>query len=161
MVMSGGTEGGLSPHFLVFTATPAARNTAPTQSGASAPPSPARSARRKSAASPQIEATAEAVTAAMRQAGITRTEDVHYVQVKCPLLTGERIADATARGQTVATADTYKSMGYSRGASALGVALALKEIDPAGCARRQRRLPPARPVVRTRQHLRRDRADAQ
>jgi len=36
--------------------------------------------------------------------------------------------EAVARGATVATDDTYLSMGYSRGASALGVALALGEI---------------------------------
>jgi cyanuric acid amidohydrolase len=59
----------------------------------------------------------------MAQAGIT---DVHYVQVKTPLLTSERIAAARA---PVVTHDTYASMGYSRGASALGVALALGEID--------------------------------
>jgi cyanuric acid amidohydrolase len=64
----------------------------------------------------------------MRQAAIAGAEDVHYVQVKCPLLTGERIAAAMARGQSVVTNDTYKSMGYSRGASALGVALGLGEL---------------------------------
>ena len=35
-----------------------------------------------------------------------------------------------ARGGTVAVRDTLKSMGLSRGASALGVALALGEIEP-------------------------------
>ena len=55
--------------------------------------------------------------------------DVHFVQIKCPLLTAQRIADAEARGQTVSTRDTLKSMGLSRAASALGVAVALGEID--------------------------------
>jgi cyanuric acid amidohydrolase len=64
----------------------------------------------------------------MAEAGITDPEDVHYVQVKCPLLTSERMAEARGRGATVATEDTYHSMGLSRGASALGVALALGEI---------------------------------
>ena len=73
----------------------------------------------------QVEATAAAVRAAVAQAGI---DDVHYVQVKCPLLTSERIAEAEGRGATVATRDTYHSMGLSRGASALGVALALGEV---------------------------------
>ena len=109
---------------------------------------------------PQIEATAQAVIAAMEKARITRREDVHYVQVKCPLLTSERVADAASRGQTVATADTYKSMGYSRGASALGVALALAGNRPRR-ARGQRDLPAARSMVRPRQHLRRHRADEQ
>ncbi len=123
MVMSGGTEGGLSPHFLVFAVGegPAApggrlamgagftREFRPEEMGRMA----------------QVAATAQAVRAAIAEAGIT---EVHYVQVKCPLLTSERIADALARGETVATHDTYHSMGLSRGASALGVALALGEV---------------------------------
>jgi cyanuric acid amidohydrolase len=126
MVMSGGTEGGLSPHFLVFTAGPVdaqprlslAIGTAYTRAF-----SPEEIGRM-----PQIETTAEAVAAAVAQAGIAGPRDVHYVQVKCPLLIGDRVAEAAARGVTVATADHYKSMGYSRGASALGVALALGEV---------------------------------
>jgi cyanuric acid amidohydrolase len=51
------------------------------------------------------------------------------VQIKCPLLTAQRITDAEARGATAATRDTLKSMGLSRAASSLGVAVALGEID--------------------------------
>ena len=58
--------------------------------------------------------------------------DVHFVQVKCPLLTVQRISEAEARGASVATKDTLKSMGLSRAASALGVAVALGEIDARG-----------------------------
>jgi len=127
-VMSGGTEGGLSPHFLLFAKAPdgvaaagqkrLALGTAFTR--AFAPEEIGRAA--------QVEATAAAVRAAMAEAGIADPADVHYVQIKCPLLTRERIAEAEARGQTVATEDTYHSMGLSRGASALGVALALGEV---------------------------------
>jgi cyanuric acid amidohydrolase len=53
---------------------------------------------------------------------------VHFVQIKTPLLTASRIEDAHERGRTVVTEDTYKSMGYARGASALGVAVALGEV---------------------------------
>jgi cyanuric acid amidohydrolase len=53
---------------------------------------------------------------------------VHFVQIKCPLLTSKRVAEAEAAGKTVATRDTLKSMGLSRGASALGVAVAVGEI---------------------------------
>jgi len=123
MVMSGGTEGGLSPHFLVVSVgeteapptgalaigTAFTRDFVPEEIGRMT----------------QVGATAAAVRAAMAEAAI---DDVHYVQVKCPLLTSERIAEAEARGATVATHDTYRSMGLSRGASALGVALALGEI---------------------------------
>src|SRR5207237_2673280 len=63
---------------------------------------------------------ARAVQAGMSDAGITDPTDVHFVQIKCPLLTAEAIADATAAGKRVATTSTYASMGYSRAAAALG-----------------------------------------
>lgn len=127
MVMSGGTEGGLSPHFLVLAVGEGA---APNPAGALAigtafTPDFAPEALGRT---PQVQATAAAVRAAMAEAGIADPAQVHYVQVKCPLLTSERIAAAKARGRTVATEDTYHSMGLSRGASALGVALALGEV---------------------------------
>ena len=64
----------------------------------------------------------------MRDAGIDAVGDVHFVQIKCPLLTSERVQDALKRGKLAVTASGYASMGYSRGASALGVAKALGEI---------------------------------
>ena len=67
----------------------------------------------------------------MEDAGIASPADVHFVQIKCPLLTKERIEEAARRGAQTATEDTYHSMALSRGASALGVALALGEIDRA------------------------------
>jgi cyanuric acid amidohydrolase len=79
----------------------------------------------------QVEATVAAVREAMTRASIADVADVHWVQIKCPLLTKERVAEAQSRGATTVTADTYASMGLSRGAGALGVALALGEIDPA------------------------------
>jgi cyanuric acid amidohydrolase len=130
MVMSGGTEGGLSPHFLVFGV-----RRAPAPAG---PPALALGTAFTADFAPeelgrmtQLRATATAVRRAMEEAGIADPADVHYVQVKCPLLTSERIAQARARGATVATDDTYASMGLSRGASALGVALALGEVTEA------------------------------
>lgn len=128
-VMSGGTEGGLSPHFLVFAVEP---DTAPPQPGRKALAlgtartrafAPAEIGRR-----PQILATAAAVRDAMRQARIDDPADVHYVQVKCPLLTRARIMAAHDAGATVASEETYASMGVSRAASALGVAVALGEV---------------------------------
>ncbi len=77
----------------------------------------------------QVAVTAAAVRTAMDRAKITQADDVHWVQVKCPLLTGERIDEAERRGARPATTDTYASMGLSRGAAALGVALALGEVD--------------------------------
>jgi cyanuric acid amidohydrolase len=134
LVMSGGTEGVLSPHFTVFTRRhlPAAAGQAATKKRLVLgiahtrdflPEEVGRSA--------QIKATQEATLEAMRDAGISDASDVHFVQVKCPLLTAAKTADALSRGCTPVTLDSYESMGYSRGASALGVALALNEVTPA------------------------------
>ena len=130
IVMSGGTEGGLSPHLLVFCREAAATAAAGKRlaigiglTRAFAPEEIGRAA--------QIDATAEAVAGAMKDAGIASPTDVHFVQIKCPLLTKERIEEAAWRGASVATEDTYHSMALSRGASALGVAMALGEVPAA------------------------------
>jgi cyanuric acid amidohydrolase len=68
----------------------------------------------------------------MHDAGIDDRCDVHFVQIKCPLLTSERVEAALHRGHKTVTTNGYTSMGYSRGASALGVALALGEIEEVG-----------------------------
>ena len=130
LVMSGGTEGALSPHFIVFER----------RAGGVEGPSPALAI--GIAHTPDLPAehlgrraqallVAEGVRAAMADAGLDHPDGVHFVQIKCPLLTAERVAAADARGAGVATRDTLKSMGLSRGASALGVALALGEIEGA------------------------------
>ncbi len=75
---------------------------------------------------------AAAVRGALTDAGIDNPADVHFVQVKCPLLTAQRVGDAEERGAAVMTRDTLKSMGLSRAASALGVAVALGEIERSG-----------------------------
>ena len=75
-----------------------------------------------------VQATATAVRAAMRDAGIVDPADVHFVQIKCPLLRAAKVNQAMARGATTVTHDSYESMGWSRGASALGVAVALGEV---------------------------------
>ena len=69
------------------------------------------------------------MAAAMADAAIVDPQDVHFVQIKCPLLTSDRIEAASARGNKTVTKSAYGSMAYSRGASALGVAVALREIN--------------------------------
>jgi cyanuric acid amidohydrolase len=129
LVMSGGTEGVLSPHFTVFTrrwingpapagpkrlviGTAQTRDFAPAELGRAA----------------QVDATAKAVREAMAQAGIASADDVHFVQVKCPLLTSTAVQRSVDLGTEPVTRDTYESMAYSRGASALGVAVGLREL---------------------------------
>lgn len=134
-VMSGGTEGVLSPHITVFTRK--LSDTDGAQNGQSGPAGkrlsigiahtrnflPEEIGRRA-----QLTETTKAVAAAMADAGIDDPSDVHFVQIKCPLLTSDRIEEAHGRGQRPATTSAYGSMGYSRGASALGVAVALGEV---------------------------------
>jgi cyanuric acid amidohydrolase len=134
LVMSGGTEGIMSPHLTVF-----ARRAVDDGPACGEHPGEKRLAVGVAATrdflpeeigrAAMIDETAAGVRDAMRDAGIDDPRDVHFVQIKCPLLTSERMDDARRRGQTLVTEDTYKSMGYSRGASALGVAVALGEVD--------------------------------
>jgi cyanuric acid amidohydrolase len=130
MVMSGGTEGVLTPHLTVFARTAPTGDTSAisgkrlsigiAHTRDFAPEEIGRGA--------QIEETVRAVHAAMADAGLDDPKDVHFVQIKCPLLTADRIEAAQARGHKTVTTSAYGSMGYSRGASALGVARALGEI---------------------------------
>jgi len=124
-VMSGGTEGALAPHWLVFGEGPAPPDAeSPALAlgrDVTAPLDPGDIGRLA-----QVDAAAAAVRRAMAEAAIDRVDDVHFVQIKCPLLTAERIAAAR---RPVATHDTLASMGLSRGAAALGVAVALGEVD--------------------------------
>jgi cyanuric acid amidohydrolase len=130
-VMSGGTEGVLSPHMTVF-ARSRCSGAADDRAGEKRLSVGIAHTRdfllEEIGRDAQIGATMKAVAMAMRDAGIDDVSDVHFVQIKCPLLTSERIKGAFGRGKTVAAASGYASMGYSRGASALGVAKALGEI---------------------------------
>jgi barbiturase len=130
IVWSGGTDGVLSPHATVFATVPADR-AEPTDeprltvgfamSERLLPEDIGRTA--------MITKVADAVRVAMERAGITDPADVHYVQTKTPLLTIHTIRDAKSRGKTVWTEHTHESMDLSNGTTALGVAVALGEIE--------------------------------
>jgi len=131
-VMSGGTEGVLSPHITVFTRDSAAGRDSEGISGKRLSIGMAHTRDllpEEIGRGVQIRETAKAVAAAMADAAIADPRDVHFVQIKCPLLTSDRIEAATARGNEAVTNSAYGSMAYSRGASALGVAVALGEIE--------------------------------
>lgn len=127
-VWSGGTEGVLSPHATVFTRAPSA--TAPT----GAPRLALGIAMTRDIAPEEIGTLAHvrevagAVRRALSAAGIADKADVHYVQVKGPLLTPAGIAEADRRGAALITRDPNGSKAYARGATALGVAVGLDEI---------------------------------
>ena len=125
---SGGTEGVLSPHATVFTRTSSSgqsdgtarltmgigitRDILPEEVGTIM----------------QVREVSGAVIRALGEAEIDDPSDVHYVQVKGPLLTPAIIADADRRGAKLVTRDPNGSKAYARGATALGVALGLGEV---------------------------------
>jgi cyanuric acid amidohydrolase len=130
IVWSGGTDGVISPHATIFATIPP-EDVTPTDeprltvgfamSEQLLPEDIGRTA--------MITKVADAVKVAMERAGITDPADVHYVQTKTPLLTIHTIRDAKSRGKTVWTEETHQSMDLSNGCTALGIAVALGEIE--------------------------------
>ena len=132
MIMSGGTEGGLSPHWIVLQEIDDSELIDAREYLQSSALAFASAVTRKLSPNEigrvtQSELVCDAVRKAMQNADIVEPSDVHFVQIKCPLMTAER---ARAVKGDVSTTDTLRSMGLSRGASALGVAVALGEVTP-------------------------------
>ena len=126
MVWSGGCDGVITPHATIFARnakTGPATNSRLTIGTAMSveilPEDVGRPA--------MVEKVADAVRAAMRDAGIDDPKDVHYVQTKTPLLTVDAVHDAHARGREVAC-EVHDSMGVSNGTTGLGIAVGLREI---------------------------------
>ena len=127
-ILSGGTEGVLSPHYVVFCR---AEDDAAAEGGAlaiglafSVP-----TATEEIGRAVHARQVADAVRAAMRDAGITHVDDVHFVQIKTPCITVARAEAARARGAEPVSGDPNRAMAYARAAGALGVALALGEVQ--------------------------------
>jgi ring-opening amidohydrolase-like protein len=130
IVWSGGTDGVISPHATIFATIPAdeAEQTDEPRLTAGFAMSE-KLLPEEIGYTPMIEKVAAAVKVAMERAGITDPADVHYVQTKTPLLTIHTIRDAKSRGKTVWTEHTHESMDLSNGATGLGIAVALGEIE--------------------------------
>jgi cyanuric acid amidohydrolase len=128
MIQSGGCEGVMTPHFNVFVrredgARPSGekrfsigigftRDLLPEEVGTMA----------------QVREVARAIEVTMADARITDPADVHFVQMKTPLLTPEDVDDAARRGHVIPRHISSESMAFANAAAALGVALALGEI---------------------------------
>ena len=125
MVWSGGCDGIMTPHATVFarndTTGPADQPRLVIGTAMSVELLPEDIGRPA-----MVEKVADAVKAAMADAGIDDPADVHYVQTKTPLLTIESVRDAESRGET-AFCEVHESMGVSNGTTALGIAVALGE----------------------------------
>jgi cyanuric acid amidohydrolase len=134
-VLSGGTEGVLSPHYVVF----CREKDLPVQTGQNArdpalavgvafsAPLPVEQVGRIE----HVMQVAESVRQAMSRATIADPRDVHFVQMKCPCVTVACMEKARAAGREPVTSDPNRSMAYARAAGAIGVGVALGEIDPA------------------------------
>src|SRR6476661_1875308 len=127
IVWSGGTDGVISPHATIFATTDAEPTDEPRLTVGFA--TSEQLLPEEIGRTPMITKVAAAVREAMARAGITDPADVHYVQTKTPLLTIHTIRDAKQRGQTVWTEHTHESMDLSNGCTALGVAVALGEVE--------------------------------
>ena len=126
MVWSGGTDGVLCPHACVFSrveGSPGGLTVGVAMSDPILPEDIGRTA--------MVDKVAAAVREAMRDAGIADPADVHWVQTKTPLLTMETIQEARSRGRDTALPDPHGSMDLSNGTAALGIAVALGEVDRA------------------------------
>ena len=126
MVWSGGCDGVITPHATVFATN--------SKTGPASKPRLAIGTAMSVELLPEdigrpamVEKVADAVKAAMKDAGIDNPKDVHYVQTKTPLLTIDSVIDAEKRGHHVAC-EVHDSMGVSNGTTALGIAVALGEI---------------------------------
>ena len=130
IVWSGGTDGVISPHATIFATVPPEEVVPSDQPRLTVGFAMSeRLAPEEIGRTPMITKVADAVKVAMERAGITDPADVHYVQTKTPLLTIHTIRDAKSRGKTVWTEHTHESMDLSNGCTALGIAVALGEIE--------------------------------
>ncbi|MEU4544581.1 ring-opening amidohydrolase [Nonomuraea dietziae] len=128
LVWSGGTDGVLSPHATIFATT--------ADAPASDEPRVSVGVAMSEVILPEdigrpamVEKVAAGVREAMKVAGIDDPRDVHYVQTKTPLLTLATITDAKSRGKDTAIEETGPSMDLSNSTTALGIAVALGEIE--------------------------------
>jgi cyanuric acid amidohydrolase len=130
LVWSGGTDGVISPHATVFAYAPEGRYEPSDDPRVSVGVAMSEQILPEDIGRPaMVEKVADGVRKAMKVAGIVDASDVHYVQTKTPLLVLETINDAKRRGHDVWTEDTLKSMDVSNSTTALGIAVALGEIE--------------------------------
>lgn len=135
--ISGGTPGVLSPHVTVISRSTVESIPAGLQGkglvvgrAVTAPILPEDIGR-----TAQLDKVAASVRAALADADVSDPADVHLVIVKGPALSAKGVAEAASRGNSVVTEDfgigPMGSMCWSNDAAALGVGVALGEIDRA------------------------------
>ena len=142
MMMIGGTAGLMCPHHTLFIKRPASIQQPRAATGKQPEVASGRSDKRlvlgvantrrllpeEYGTLVQVREAADAVRAAIADAGISDADDVQCVEMKVPHMTPARVEDAASRGHDVVDRNLLTASGMSRGASALGAAVALGEI---------------------------------
>lgn len=129
MLMIGGTAGLMSPHFTLFVNKPVTVTGDETARRLAIGVTTTRTLMPEEYGTvAQVDVVAAGVRQAMVEAGLRSPDDVVCVEMKCPQMTGQRIEDAAGRGRAVVDPDPQVASSRSRGASALGAALALGEV---------------------------------
>jgi cyanuric acid amidohydrolase len=131
LLMIGGTAGLMSPHFTVFIKKPTDKSGDPAVRRMAIGVASTRPLKAEEYGTP---AQVDLVTAAVKEAladACAEPDDVVCVEMKCPQMTASLLSDAAARGATVADPDLWRNSQLARGASALGAAVALGEVDAA------------------------------
>lgn len=130
MLMIGGTAGLMCPHFTLFVNRPAVT---PGRAGVERLVLSAVSTRalgpEELGTLTEVREVADAVVKAMDAAGISDPSQVKNVQLKTPAITAELMMDAARRGISVCSPDLSIAAARTRGAAALGAAVALGELE--------------------------------
>ena len=131
MLMIGGTAGLMHPHFTLFTKSKPGgeRSDGMSKRLAIGVANTRRLLPEEYGTLVELDAVVEATKQAMRDAGIDDPRDIHSVQMKTPSMTPARVEDAKSRGKDVCNPNLLTASGMTRGAAALGAAVALGEID--------------------------------
>jgi cyanuric acid amidohydrolase len=121
-VFSGGTEGVLSPHvtFIVRSQSTTGLQAAVGRTRVLEPHEIGTSAHALEVSS--------SIRSILTKSGFAK-DQVRLILIKCPLLTSEKVEMIKAAAKNAVTTDTYDSMAKSRYASAVGIAIALEEVE--------------------------------
>ena len=125
-VVSGGTEGVLSPHATLILDVPPGQGMAGgLVVGVDETPALDWAEIGTETHAFEVAASVRRIEERLRVSG----DDVVFALVKCPLLTKNRMESVRASSKKLLTEDSYESMAFSRAASAAGVGYALGELD--------------------------------
>jgi cyanuric acid amidohydrolase len=128
LIMIGGCSGFVAPYAALFVEDAALEGSAEEPRLAVGISSTADFDLEKFGTTDMVDEIAAAVRKTMASAGI-EPKDVHNVQIKAPWPQSHELASAKEKGRKIVTLDTNRAGMLARGGAALGVGVALGEID--------------------------------